>query len=247
MKPRSIIVAADAGELFKLAAEDFIRTANRAVESSGRFSVCLAGGSTPRGLYACVAAGAGAVPWGRTHFFWCDERHVAPGHSASNYRMAQEALLSKVPLSPENVHRIRGECARARQAALEYERTLREFFRLKPGEWPRFVLVLLGMGADGHVASLFPGSPALHEARRLAVATWAPKSNAERVTLTVPVLNATAAGLFLVSGADNAPALKAVLEGPHFPGRYPAQLIRPTDGKLLWLVDRAAASLLARL
>jgi 6-phosphogluconolactonase len=240
-------VAADAGELFKLAADEFLRTANRAVESQGRFAVCLAGGSTPRGLYAYLAADPGAVPWGKSHFFWGDERHVPPDHPASNYRMAQAAMLSKAPVAAENVHRIRGEYASAGQAAREYERTLREFFRLKRGESPRFDLVLLGMGADGHVASLFPGSAALHEERRLVVSNWVAKFNAERITLTARALNSGSAALFLVSGEDKARALKAVLEGPHSPEQYPAQLIRPADGRLLWLVDRAAASLLAHL
>ncbi len=242
----SIHVVAGAGELFHLAADKFSQAARLAVDANDRFAVCLAGGSTPRGLYSFLAANPGLLPWERTHFFWGDERHVPPDHLASNYRMAWDAMLSKAPVPPENIHRIRGECAGAGQAALEYERTLRGFFDLGPGQLPRFDLVLLGMGPDGHTASLVPGTAALEGQRRLVVPNWVAKLNAERITLTAPVLNHAAHVLFLVRGDDKAKALKAVLEGPHDPERFPAQLIHPEHGKLLWLVDRAAASLLGK-
>src|SRR5712692_2891412 len=242
-------IVADAAALFRAAAEEFVQRAEAAVRERGSFAVALAGGSTPKGLYTLLA-GDGAegfkarVPWDRTHFFWGDERHVAPDHPESNYRMAHEAMLSHVAVPPEHIHRIKTENPDAGQAAEQYEQVLREFFRLQPGQWPRFDLVLLGMGPDGHTASLFPGTDALHERQRLVVSNWVGKFFTDRITLTPPVLNHAARVMFLVQGEDKAPALKAVLEGPLEPEQLPAQLIRPPDGKLLWLVDTTAAKLL---
>src|SRR5437879_2515362 len=157
--------------------------------------------------------------------------------------MARETLLSRVPAG--QVFRIKGEAPDASAAAAEYEQDLRAFFKLADGEFPRFDLVLLGMGPDGHTASLFPGTKALHEQQRLAVSNWVGKFFTDRITLTPPVLNNAARVMFLVQGDDKAPALKAVLEGPFEPEQLPAQLIRPTQGKLLWLVDATAANLLS--
>jgi 6-phosphogluconolactonase len=178
------------------------------------------------------------------HVFWGDERHVPPDHPDSNYRMANEVLLSQVPIPPANVHRIKSEHPDARQAADDYEQTLQAFFRLAAGQHPRFDLIFLGLGPEGHTASLFPGTQALHETHRLVVSTWVGKFFTDRITLTPPVLNNAAGVVFLVSGEDKALALKAVLEGHDEPEQLPAQLIRPAHGRLLWLVDRAAASLL---
>jgi 6-phosphogluconolactonase len=186
----------------------------------------------------------GQVPWDKMHVFWGDERHVPPDHPDSNYRMAHEAMLSKVPIPQAHVHRIKSENPDAGRAAEDYEQTLLAFFHLTAGQFPRFDVVFLGLGPEAHTASLFPGTKALHETRRLVVLTWVGKFCTDRITLTPPVLNNAAGVVFLVSGEDKALALKAVLEGPDEPEQLPARLIRPAHGRLLWLVDRAAASLL---
>jgi len=209
--------------------------------------VALSGGSTPKGVYALLALDPGLqreVPWDKIHFFWGDERHVPPDHPDSNYRMADDALLSKVPVPVANVHRILSENRDADDAARQYEGTLRAFFQASAGRFPRFDLVLLGLGSDGHTASLFPGTTALHERQRLVAANWVGKLDVDRITVTAPVFNGACCVMFLVSGEDKAMPLKAVMEGRHEPEQLPAQLIRPEDGKLLWLVDQAAGRLL---
>jgi 6-phosphogluconolactonase len=175
-------------------------------------------------------------------FFWGDERHVPPTDPDNNYRMVEEAMLSKIPVAAGNVFRIKTENPDAAAAAEDYEQTLRKFFALEPGQFPRFDLILLGMGPDGHTASLFPGTTALQEKSRLVVANWVEKMKTHRITLTLPVLNAARCVTFLVSGTDKAPALKAVLEADVPAEQYPAKLVKPSDGKLIWLIDRAAAS-----
>lgn len=243
-----IHVSADPGELTRTAAEEFVRRAAKAIESNGRFTVALSGGSTPKGLYTLLASEAdpfrGQVPWGNIHFFWGDERHVPPDHPESNYRMVHDALLSQVPVPTDHVHRIPAENPDAGKAAEEYEEALCEFFGLDEGEWPRFDLVLLGMGPDGHTASLFPGTAVLNERKRLVAATWIEALNAYRITLTPPVLNNAACIILLISGQEKAETLRAVLTGDFQPVLLPVQLIRPGHGRLLWLVDRAAAGLL---
>jgi 6-phosphogluconolactonase len=230
-------------ELFEAAAEEVARTANRAAAERGRFTLALAGGSTPKSLYTLLATNARtSLPWERTFFFWSDERHVPPTDPDSNYRMAQEALLSKVPVPASNVLRVPAEMPDAAAAAEAYEQTLRRFFALQSEQVPRFDLILLGMGPDGHTASLFPETAALREKSRLVVANWVEKLKTSRITFTLPLLNAANSVAFLVSGTDKAPALKAVLESDNPGEQYPARLVRPTDGKLLWFVDRAAAS-----
>jgi 6-phosphogluconolactonase len=239
---------ADAAALYAAAAAVFVRVAADAIRAAGAFTVVLSGGSTPRGLYAQLAGDPGvraAVEWEKVHVFWGDERHVPPDHADSNYRMAHEALLGRVPVDPSHVWRIKGEYADASGAAEEYDRNLRGIFRLARGEMPRFDLVLLGMGSDGHTASLFPATTALGERRRLAVSNWVGKLCADRITLTVPVFNNASCVMFLVEGSEKATALKAVFEKQFEPEQLPAQLIRPHRGRLLWFVDRAAATLLA--
>jgi len=233
-------------ELFAAAAEEVVRAAKEAVAERGRFVVALAGGSTPKSLYTLLATNAKAsLPWDRMFFFFGDERHVPPTDPESNYRMAEETLLSKVPVGSANVFRIPAENSDAAAAAEAYEQILRNFFVLQPGEFPRFHLVLLGMGPDGHAASLFPGSAALQEKSRLVVANWVEKFKTTRITLTLPVLNAARCVMFLVSGTEKAAALHAVLQS-NAPGeQYPSKLVRPTDGSLIWFVDRAAASQLS--
>jgi 6-phosphogluconolactonase len=230
-------------ELFSAAAEEVVSAATDAVAQRGRFTIALSGGSTPKGLFNLLATNALTVlPWERMFFFWGDERHVPPTDPDSNYRMAQETMLSKVPVPPGNVFRMAAENPDAEAVAEDYEKTLWKFFELEPGQIPVFDLILLGMGPDGHTASLFPGTAGLQEKSRLVIANWVEKMKTSRLTFTLPVLNAARCVAFLVSGTDKAAVLRTVLE-EDVPGeQYPAKLVRPTDGKLIWLVDRAAAS-----
>ncbi len=232
------LVCADPAAAARLCAERFAAAAREAVGARGRFTVALAGGSTPRRAYALLAEEpfASAVPWQRVQFWWGDERCVLPGHPRSNFRMAREALLARVPVRESSVHRVRGELGAAR-AASGYERELAE---AGDGGIPRLDLVHLGMGGDGHTASLFPFAPALLERRRLAAPAL--HDGEPRVTLTVPVLNAARHLDFLVTGADKAVRLRQVLQGAPDPLRIPAQLVRPASGEPVWIVDRAAAS-----
>jgi len=239
----------DATAIAKRAAQKFVEAAAAAVKEKGSFRVALAGGSTPKALYGLLVndpALRAQVPWDKMQVFFGDERHVGPDHPDSNFRMATEAMISKSPLKPEQVTRIKGEYPDANQAAREYELAIRSYFKLADGEFPRFDLVLLGMGSEGHTASLFPGTRALHEKQRIAVSNWVGKLLTERITLTPAAINNAAHVIFMVTGADKAPALKAVLEGPYEPEQLPAQLIRPANGTLLWLVDMAAGGLLTR-
>jgi len=241
-------VTADVSSLFEEAAQEFVRAARKAIESKGRFDVVLSGGSTPKRLFALLTSDAAfrnSVAWGQVRFFWGDERHVPPDDPESNYGMAREALLRHLPVDQEQVFPMHGELPDTGTAASEYEATLRKAFNLVPGSVPRFDLILLGMGPDGHTASLFPGTKALNERRRLVTSNWVGKLFTKRITLTSPVLNAAERVIFLVNGADKATALKGVIEGPREPLQLPAQLIRPRSGSLLWLVDPTAASMLA--
>jgi 6-phosphogluconolactonase len=241
-------IAANRDVLSRFAAEQFVRLAKEAEREKGLFTVALAGGSTPRSLYKLLANEnepyRAQLDWKKIHFFWGDERHVAPDHPDSNYRMASEALLTWGPVPSENVHRIKSEMSDANEAAHKYEQTLREFSRLGKTQLPRFDLILLGMGLDGHTASIFPNSYVINEKERLVVAPWIEKLKTHRITLTPPVLNNAAAVILLVSGAEKARTLRDVLEGAYQPEIYPVQLIRPTTGNLLWLADREAARLL---
>ena len=230
-------------DVFHAAAEEVVRAANEAVAERGRFVIALSGGSTPKNLYTLLATNArAALPWAQMFFFWSDERHVPPTDPDSNYRMAQEAMLSKVPVPANNVFRVPAEKPDAADAALAYERILLQFFPLPAGEIPRFDVILLGLGPDGHTASLFPETAALEEKSRLVVANWVEKLKTYRITFTVPLLNAARCVGFLVSGAEKASTLHEVLEGDAPGNRYPAKLVRPAEGKLIWFVDRAAAS-----
>jgi 6-phosphogluconolactonase len=245
---REIRILSDGAAIAKRAAQEFVQAAGSAVREKGSFRVALAGGSTPKALYNLLAtdpALRSQVPWDKMHLFFGDERHVRPEHPDSNFRMATEAMISKVPLEPEQVTRIKGEYLDTEQAALEYEKALRANFKLRDGEYPRFDLLLAGMGNEGHTLSLFPGTKALHRNGRVAVRNWVGKLYTERITLTAPAANNAARILFMVTGADKALALKAVLEGPYEPEQLPAQFLQPKNGKLLWLVDTAAGSMLA--
>ena len=223
-------------DLFTAAATEFSALATAAIQSRGKFCVALSGGSTPKRLYQLLATQPN-LPWDKTYLFFGDERNVPPDHPESNYRMAKEALLFKLP--EQNVFRINGE-QDAEAAARDYQQTLLSFFKLQPGEFPRFDLVLLGTGADGHTASLFPGTAALSESQRLVVGNWVEKFKTYRITLTFPVLNHAACVIFLASGPDKASILREILENEQT--GLPSQRVRPVDGRLVWMVDRAAAS-----
>jgi 6-phosphogluconolactonase len=245
---REIRILPDGAAIARRAAQEFVQAAAAAVRAKGSFNVSLAGGSTPKALYSLLVNDPtlrSQVPWDKIHLFFGDERHVPPDHPDSNFRMATEAMISKSPLKPDQVTRIKGEYPDADQAALEYERALREYFKLKEGEYPRFDLLLAGMGNEGHTLSLFPGTKALHADARIVVRNWIGKLCTERITLTAPAASNAAEIIFMVTGADKACALKSVLEGPYEPEQLPAQLLQPKNGKLLWLVDAAAGSMLA--
>lgn len=251
-----IRVYRDPDELALKAARLFARMADQYVLGCGRFTVALSGGSTPKAMFSVLAAEPflDTVPWSSIYFFWGDERCVLPDHPDSNYKMTSETLLSKVPVPAENVFRIPAELEDPNHAAEEYTSTLTRYFLAGPGanrtgtaplsKVPRFDLVFLGMGPDGHTASLFPHSAALQAGNKIAVANYVEKFKAHRITLTAATINNARNVTFLAAGEDKAETLKNVLEGSHQPDVYPSQLIRPSNGTLLWMVDQAAASLL---
>ncbi len=249
-------MAQRAVKLFNLCSEIASYTANQiaaiateAAAARGVFSIALSGGSTPKMLYALLAEHPrlrSELPWDKMEVFFGDERHVGPGHPDSNFQMASDAMLSKVPLRPEQIHRIKGEYSDAAQAASEYEAEIRRVFKLQAAAFPCFDVLLLGMGSEGHTLSLFPGTKALHETQRIVTNNWVGKLYTDRVTLTAPAANRAANIFFMVTGSDKAPVLKAVLEGPHEPEQLPAQMIQPASGSMSWLVDTAAGSMLSR-
>ncbi len=228
-------------ELSFATAKRFQELARQAIARKNFFASALSGGTTPKRLYELLAQKRFQIPWDRVHLFQVDERCVPPDHAESNYRMVREALLSRVALPEGHFHRMLGERTDREEAARQYARELTQWLSPKSGEWPRFDLIFLGMGSDGHTASLFPGSPALGEQSRAVSPNFTPKLTTERLTLTYPVLNAAEEIIFLVSGSEKAEALHQVLEGRADPARYPAQGIRPINGCLRWFVDEAAA------
>lgn len=245
----AVQLAADAAAVARAAAQLWVERAEKTVAAQRRFTVALSGGSTPKALYSILASDSALrerMPWDKTFFFFGDERHVAPDHPDSNYKTANDGLFTKLGIEPARVFRMKGEMPDADRAAREYEDDLRKFFNLQPGELPRLDLVFLGMGPDGHCASLFPGTKALHETSRLVTSNWVGKFFTQRITMTAPVLNHAAGVLFMVAGADKAQPLKAVLEGPQEPDQLPSQLVCPVNGSLLWLVDASAAAQLDR-
>lgn len=257
MKP-DVRVFADGNELSLRAAEAVVGIINQATQANGRCSLALSGGNTPRTLHRLLASRfRDQVPWAKVHLFWGDERYVPPDDPQSNYRMARETLLEAVPIPAENVHPMPTGLPDPDAAAREYEKTLRSYFsqaanrssgNRDPGnqndDWPRFDLVLLGLGEEGHTASLFPGSPALEETRRWVVAVKPPAAPSPRLTLTLPAITEAASIFFLVTGADKAQALHHVLTGPPDAREYPASGVRPAQGTVVWWVDNAAAALL---
>lgn len=225
-----LTIAEDASALARITADRFVEIVSDAVHARGRAIVSLTGGSTPRRMYETLAQNPGRLPWSEVHLFWGDERNVPPDHRDSNYGMARDALLRHVPIPQANVHRMRGELP-AEQAAREYERELIDSFDL----------MLLGLGDDAHIASIFPGSPVLDERKRLVAAPWAPHLHAFRITLTPPALLDSRHTVMLVSGEKKAEAVAAAIEGPDDMRRWPVQLLRPQGDSLEWFIDRSAA------
>jgi 6-phosphogluconolactonase len=223
----------------------FAGTAVEAVKSRGVARLAISGGSTPKAMLALLARPEerylGAIPWSQLQLFWVDERCVPPDHPESNFRMTKQAMLDAVPLPAENIHRMEGELD-PEEGASRYEAEIRNTFKLEGAETPAFDLVLLGMGPDGHTASLFPHTDALNEMARICVANHVPQKDAWRVTLTWPVINQGRQVAFLIEGEGKAEVLKSVFQGAYDPETYPSQLIRPASGQLTLLVDEAAAA-----
>ncbi|MDT4955710.1 MAG: 6-phosphogluconolactonase [Acidobacteriota bacterium] len=236
-----LIILDDSSQVARAAADRFAEIARAAIDARGRFSVALAGGSTPKRAYELLASDEykDQLDWSKVHIFFGDERLVPPDDAESNYRMVNEAMLSHLPLLPENIHRMQGVGDAVANARL-YEDELRTYFN--DAEWPGFDLVLLGMGDDGHTASLFPSSPALAEQQAWVAANWVEKFNAFRITLTAPAINHAAHVIFLVTGENKAQRLAEVLSGGRDAGRLPSQLINPLNGSLEWLVDKSASA-----
>ncbi|MSP37269.1 MAG: 6-phosphogluconolactonase [Deltaproteobacteria bacterium] len=239
IKPE-VIVCRDAIDLGRKAAAQFVSLAAAAIAARRQFNVALSGGSTPKVLYSLLATDefSKRLAWRQIHLFFGDERCVAPDHAESNFRMVQESLLSKIDIPSGNVHRMSGEKAPP-VAAVEYEAELRRHFHLADDAAPRFDLILLGLGEDGHTASLFPGSSALNETRRLVATTYVEKLKAYRLTLTFPVINNAAQINFLIAGASKAAVVKTILSAEN--NDYPAARVKPENGKLTWFVTQDAA------
>lgn len=246
MPPSEIKIVSDISAFNRTTADEFISCARTSIEAHGRFTVALSGGSTPRGIYGLVADDQKdpekKLPWEKIFVFFGDERHVPPTDAESNYRMVNESLLSRVPIPEQNVFRVAAELD-ANVAAKQYEEQLIHFFQLAPNEWPRFDLIMLGMGPDGHTASLFPGSPALNETQRKVVANWVEKFNSYRITFTFPAINHAAEVMFAVLGGDKAEILSDVLRNQN-KNLYPSQRVQPENGRLLWITDKATGRLI---
>ena len=248
MTVESYLVYPDADTLAQASAGKLAALAREAVETRGIFTLSLAGGSTPKRLYGLLATEPAYhdLPWNRMHLFFGDERHVPPDHIDSNYHMAQTTLLVSGLVPSENVHRVEAELPDAAQAAADYEVKLRTVFTeaMQLNGVPRFDLILLGMGPDGHTASLFPGSPGLEEKTKWVMANPVEKFKSDRITFTYPILNAARAVHLLVAGSDKAEMISRVLDTAKGSGEYPVQRVAPIDGTKTWLLDRAAAALL---
>lgn len=241
---QKIILLEDTAAVAQRSAEAFAALAAEVIGRRGRLAVALSGGATPAGMYRRLAELplAAAIDWRRVHLFWGDERCVAPDHADSNYRMAREAWLDRIAMPAANVHRMPAEYPDGAAAAGSYANELRAFFQLRRGDVPVFDLILLGLGTDGHVASLFPGTPALAETARLVAENPVPHLQTSRLTLTLPVINAAANVWFLVTGADKAEmAAHALQPGPDSP-EIPARRVQPARGAVTWFLDHAAAA-----
>jgi 6-phosphogluconolactonase len=233
-------VLSDLENVSRKAAEMFVNISRSCIASQGKFSAAISGGSTPKRLYTLLSSDRyrDEVNWPTVHFFWADERCVPKEHEESNFKTAYDTLLSRVPIPDENIHRIEGE-ENPDKGARDYEEDVMQFFGMSGV--PIFDLVILGMGEDGHTASLFPGSKSLEETIRLAVPVYLEKPYRNRITLTLPVLNNASQIIFLVAGSSKADVLSEILGDGHKKGQYPAGLINPTQGHLIWLIDREAS------
>ena len=245
-----VVVLEDAAAVAREGAARFISLAQEAIAARGAFHVALSGGKTPAAMYRALAApdarSPGIVDWGRTHLYWSDERTVPPTHPDSNYGMGERELISRVTIPAGNIHRMEAERADLDRAAQEYEALLRKNLPKGPGGFPCFDLIYLGMGPDGHTASLFPGSAGLNETTKAVIAHHVVPPNfppCMRMTFTFPLLNAARVVLFLITGADKKDRLREVLEGKHTPP-YPSQSVRPVAGQRIILADRDAAAAL---
>lgn len=234
-----IIVCRDVDDLSRRAAEQFVALARPAIAARGRFAVALSGGSTPKALYSLLATAefTSQLDWRQIHLFFGDERCVPPDHGESNYRMVNESLLAKIPIPAANVHRLAGEIDPA-LAAADYGAELARFFGLQEETPPRFDLIYLGLGEDGHTASLFPGSSALTERARWVASTYVAKLAAHRLTLTLPVINHAAQVSFLIAGQSKAAMVTTILADAI--SDYPAAQVCPSDGRLCWFITEDA-------
>ncbi len=243
MTAPTIDISPDAQSLMKAAAEHVVKKASLAIKARKRFTIALAGGSTPKSLYCLLSSPEyrTRLEWEKIEFFWGDERHVPPDHDESNYRMAHETMLLPLTIPEHHVHRIHGELPKAEEAADQYEDVLRTAFECTDSQIPQFDLILLGMGPDGHTASLFPGTDAVHESTKWVAAPWVEKFQTFRITMTPVLLNQARQVTFLISGREKSMVLRDVIEGSLQLDLLPSQVIHPTSGHLSWLLDQEAA------
>lgn len=246
MKMREIKIFSSVEDLNEFAAHEFVRLSDDAIGARGIFTVALSGGSTPKKLNALLASDKfrSQIEWRKIYFFFGDERNVPPDSDESNFRMANESLFSKLEIPAENIHRFLTETNDARAAAEKTQSEIKTFFNLEENEFPRFDLIFLGMGADGHTASLFPETAALNENKKIVVENYVEKFETFRLTFTFPTINNARNVIFLVAGADKAEAARAVLKGADNPQKFPSQKVNPENGKLLFLLDEQAARLI---
>jgi len=241
-----IKIFADAEQLNRFAAEKFVEIANDSIDSFGKFTVALSGGSTPKALYQSLSSDKykSKIDWSKVFFFFGDERNVASDEEESNYRMARENFLAPLRIPETNIFRWKTEIKDANKIAEDYENAAKKFFTINDNEFPKFDLIFLGMGDDGHTASLFPYTKAVKESKRIAVANAVEKLAVTRLTLTFPVINNASNVIFLIKGADKAESLREVLQGEFQPEKLPAQSVKLNDGNIFWLIEKQAAQLL---
>jgi 6-phosphogluconolactonase len=241
-----IAIYADINTLSQQAAQYIVRLASEAMVTRGRFTIALSGGSTPKILYSLLGTEPyrSQINWASVEIFWSDERCVPPDSADSNYALAQEVLLSKIPIPANQIHRMPADQPDLEAASREYTSEMQRTFGTNG--IPSFDLLQLGMGPEGHTASLFPHQESLHEQQRLVMPVTVPKPPPTRLTFTPPLLNAARHVLFLVTGSEKAEAIQAVLEGPYQPEEYPAQIVRPPNGEVVWMLDTGAAAKLTK-
>ncbi len=241
-----IAIFPDTNTLSQQAAQYIVRLASEAIVTRGRFTIALSGGSTPKILYGLLGTEPyrDQINWASVEIFWSDERCVPPDSADSNYALAQEVLLSKIPIPANQIHRMPADQPDREAASREYTSEMQRTFGTNG--IPSFDLLQLGMGPEGHTASLFPHQESLHEQQRLVIPVIVPKPPPPRLTFTPPLLNAARHVLFLVTGSEKAEAVQAVLEGPDQPEEYPAQIVRPPKGEVVWMLDTGAAAKLTK-